>query len=66
VKTTGRKTKRNPPRPTGPHAPDPVDVVDGIPDRSPNPAAWKYVALIALFLAWLCFLVICKIAGAPR
>ena len=44
---------------------EPVDVVDGIPDRSANPAAWKYVVLAAVFVGIVSFLVICLILGAP-
>ena len=36
---------------------------EGIPGRSPNPAAWKYVLLAAIVLAWLAFLVYCQQAG---
>jgi len=46
-------------------APEPVDVVDGIPDRSAKPAAWKLLVLVLVFLAWACLLVFCAIAGAP-
>jgi uncharacterized membrane-anchored protein len=34
----------------------PIDVVDGIADRSSRPAAWKYAALAAVFLAWVAVL----------
>jgi len=40
-----------------PHPPAARDVRDGIPDRSANPAAWKYVLLAGVFLAWAAFLV---------
>ncbi len=43
--------------------PDPVDVVDGIPDRSPNPAVWKYVTLAVIFAVWVAFLIYCLFAG---
>jgi hypothetical protein len=46
-----------------PEPPEPVDAVDGIPDRSSNPAAWKYLLLAAIFLAWVAFLVYCQLAG---
>ncbi len=45
--------------------PTPVDVVDGIPDRSANPAAWKGILAAAIFLAWVAFLVFCAVAAAP-
>jgi len=41
----------------------PVDVVDGLPDRSSQPAMWKYLLLLAVFLAWVAFLVFCALAG---
>ena len=41
----------------------PVDVIDGIPDRSGKARLWKYLALAAVFLAWICFLVFCGIIG---
>lgn len=43
--------------------PEPRDVVDGIPDRSPNAAAWKLLVLGGVFLAWIGFLIYCRIAG---
>ena len=43
--------------------PEPVSVVDGSPDRSPKPAAWKYVLLAGGVLVWLAFLVYCAVAG---
>ena len=44
---------------------EPVDVVDGIPDRTTRPSLWKYVLLGAIFLAWLGFLIYCQIATGP-
>jgi hypothetical protein len=44
---------------------DPVDVVDGIPDRSSRPRAWKVALLVLIFVGWVCFLVYCATAGAP-
>ena len=44
-------------------APEPVNMVDGIPDRSEHPAVWKYVLIAMLFAAWVAFLVYCQIAG---
>lgn len=35
----------------------PIDVVDGIADRSSHRAAWKYVLLATAFLAWVAVLV---------
>jgi len=46
--------------------PQVTDLVDGIPDRSANPAAWKYVLIAAAFLAWGAVLVYCAVAGGIR
>jgi len=46
-------------------APEPVDVVDGIPDRSVRRPLWAYIVLALIFLGWLAFLVTCRIVGAP-
>ncbi|HUU60474.1 MAG TPA: hypothetical protein VMZ50_13120 [Phycisphaerae bacterium] len=43
--------------------PKPVDVVDGIPDRSATAAGWKYVLLAIVFLGWVAFLIYCAAAG---
>ena len=43
--------------------PEPANVIDGVPDRSGNPSAWKYLAVATVFLAWIGFLVICGITG---
>lgn len=50
----------------GPKAPEPVSVVDGIPDRSARPAAWKYVLLTAVLLGWVAFLMYCAVAGDTK
>lgn len=46
-------------------APEPVDVVDGIPDRSARGRAWKLAVLAGVFVAWVAFLIYCALAGAP-
>ena len=43
---------------------EPVDVVEGIPDRSGRTPAWKYVVLAAIFVGWVSFLAVCLILGA--
>jgi len=45
--------------------PDPVDVVDGIPDRSAVGLVWKWALLGAIFLVWVGFLVYCAVTGSP-
>ena len=42
---------------------EPVDVIDGVPDRSGAPRPWKYLAAAVVFLAWVGFLIICGIIG---
>lgn len=59
----GKGGPSRPPREDPPAAP--MDVVDGIPDRSPYAALWKYLVLALIFLGWVAFLVYCRIAGAP-
>jgi len=46
--------------------PAPVDVVDGIPDRASRRPAWKYVAIVAVFLVWLAALVYIQLAGGAK
>ena len=43
--------------------PQPVNVVDGIPDRREGTPAWKYVLIGGVFAAWLAFLIYCAAAG---
>jgi hypothetical protein len=43
--------------------PPPANLIDGIPDRSDRPAAWKRVVLALVFLAWLGFLIYCAAAA---
>ena len=45
--------------------PEPVNVVDGIPDRRERTPAWKYVLIAVMFLGWLAFLIYCAAAGNP-
>ena len=45
---------------------EPVDVADGIPDRSPARAKWKLVVIGLIFLAWVAVLVFIRIAGQPK
>ena len=61
---SSRRRVRSPQRQREEPLPEPVDVVDGIPDRSRRPATWKYVLLILLFAGWICLLVIFLVAGA--
>lgn len=56
-----RRRKR--PSPRQAELPPPVNVIDGIPDRSPRPARWKYLVILGIFLAWAAFLVYCGLAG---
>jgi hypothetical protein len=51
------------PQPAAPEIARPVDVADGIPDRSAKPVKWVYVAIAVVFLAWMAFLVYCAVAG---
>jgi hypothetical protein len=44
-------------------APEPVDVVEGIPDRSAASSRWKIVLIVVVFAAWVAFLIYCRYAG---
>ena len=57
------EAKKKQPPPAAPEIPQPVDVVDGIPDRSARRPLWKYILIGVLFLAWVAFLVYCHLAG---
>ncbi len=48
---------------SGPKLHAPIDVVDGIADREAKPPRWKYLLIAAIFLAWVGFLLYCKLAG---
>ena len=47
----------------GPKPPCPIDAVDGIADRTARPAAWKYILIAVIFLAWVAFLLYCLLSG---
>ena len=62
-----RPEKKGKNKPSRRHQPtEPVNLIDGIPDRSTRRAVWKYVLIIAVFLFWLGVLVTIQIAGRPR
>jgi len=43
--------------------PQPVSVVNGIPDRRERTPNWMVLAIAGAFLAWLAFLIYCAAAG---
>jgi hypothetical protein len=45
--------------------PQPVDVVDGIPDRAIERPTWRFVLLGAIFALWVAFLIYVAAAGGP-
>lgn len=49
------------PKPAAPEkkSPTPIDVVEGIPDRSATRPLWKYLLIAGVFLAWIGFLIYC-------
>jgi len=51
------------PAPTHRRPPAPVNVVDGMPDRSERPRLWKYLLLAGVFAAWIGFLIYCQLAS---
>jgi len=58
-----RQTRKSPN--AAPQPPEPVDVVDGIPDRSPTAPRWKLVVILLVFLAWVGFMLYVQFAGRP-
>jgi hypothetical protein len=63
-KPAASRSEPAPARPGAAPAPtEPVSVVDGLADRSRNPAAWKYAAIAAIFVLWAAFLIYCLVAG---
>ncbi|MBS3734054.1 MAG: hypothetical protein KGY99_03925 [Phycisphaerae bacterium] len=40
-----------------------AEPADGVPEGSANRAAWKYILLAGIFLAWAGFLLYCALAG---
>ena len=41
-----------------------VNIIDGIPDRSERPRKWPIVALLALFVLWVAFLIYSQLTGS--
>ncbi len=64
-----RKRRTQPGRPQQAAAdeklPQPVNIVDGIPDRREHAPKWEYILLAVVFVAWLAFLIYCAAAGRP-
>ena len=58
-------SKRGKKTPPAPEPPKPVDVVDGLPDRSGGSSRRIIVLIVVIFSAWVAFLVYCRLAGAP-
>lgn len=44
---------------------EPVDVADGIPDRSLHGRVWKLLLILVAFLVWIALLIYFQIAGSP-
>jgi hypothetical protein len=42
---------------------EPLNVFDGMPDRSDSTPLWKYILLAAIFVIWVAFLVLVRIKG---
>ncbi len=56
-------SKPAPKAPPAPRLAEPIDVVDGIPDRTTRGSCWRYLLLVAIGLVWLGVLVYCWWAG---
>jgi hypothetical protein len=54
-----KQTQPPAPAPSG----EPIDVIDGIPDRTARAPWWRYALLVAVGLAWAAVLVTCWLAG---
>ena len=61
-----KPVSRSEARSDAPAPTDPVDVADGIPDRSATCPMWRYAVLVAIFIAWIVFLVYCQITAIPE
>jgi hypothetical protein len=55
-------SKKSQPPPQPAQRPEPIDVVDGIPDRGARRPTWKYLLLVAIMLGWMAFLLYCWMA----
>jgi hypothetical protein len=44
---------------------EPVDVTDGIPDRSTHGRGWKLLLIVLALLVWIALLIYFQIAGSP-
>ena len=64
-KTSKSRPKSGPQPQSQPNVPQPVDVVDGIADRSGKPFWPRLAGLLAIFAGWVALLICCKIAGTP-
>ncbi len=62
---TGKNDKPKERKPAEKHSPEPIDVVDGIPDRSGGAGIWRRVIIGVIFAGWVAFLVYCVMAGNP-
>jgi len=61
-----RKGQPAPGKANGPRPNDPVDVADGIVDRSERCRLWRYALVGAVFVAWVALLVYCQIAATTQ
>jgi len=61
-KTGGRRARKKAPTP---RLPQPIDVANGIPDRSGRPGRRRLVWILLIFAAWVAFLIYCQVAGSP-
>jgi hypothetical protein len=53
------ENKQTPPAQAGENkhpVPEPVNMIDGVPDSAPRKPGWFYLALGGVFVLWLAFL----------
>ena len=58
-----RADRKSKPNPAGGPLPEPVNVVDGVPDRAERPGRGTWVLMVVVFAAWTAVLIYCQIAG---
>ena len=46
--------------------PEPIDVVDGVPDNTRNPSRWRLGVVLIVFVVWVAFLLYCLLAARPE
>jgi len=48
---------------SSPPPPQPINVVDGVPDAAEKPSRWRLPLVLLIFAAWAAFLIYCLLAA---